>query len=160
MQGKRVSESRTVTTQSVFPNDTNNQGTLYGGRLLDWIDMLGGVVAKRHSQRSIVTASIDSLNFLNVIHQRDIVTLEAWVNYVGRTSMEVEVRATAENPINGEIRKTCRAFLTFVAIDDEGNPCQVSPLIIETEEEKKRFEQAKQRRDARLKRLDLEPIEW
>ncbi|MBD3405336.1 MAG: hypothetical protein GF411_04255 [Candidatus Lokiarchaeota archaeon] len=80
MKGKKVSQSKTIMTQTVFPNDVNNNGTLYGGQLLNWIDMLAGIVAKRHARsHSVVTASIDSLSFLHPIYQRDIVNLEAWV---------------------------------------------------------------------------------
>lgn len=157
---KTVSESRTVMTQTVFPNDVNNNGTLYGGRLLDWIDMIAGIVAKRHCRTDVVTASIDSLNFLNPIYQRDIVNLEAWINYVGRTSMEIEVRVTSENPITEEIRKTCRAFLTYVAVDSKSNPTKVPRLECSNEEEKGRAELAKKRRVERLRLLELEPTEW
>ncbi len=160
MNSKRVQDSITQMIQTVFPNDVNNNGTLYGGRLLDWIDTLGGIVAKRHSRSDIVTASIDSLNFLSPIHQRDIVMLEAFVNYVGRTSMEIEVRVRSENPITGEIRKTCRAFLTYVAMDKNGTPKEVPRLQLETIDEETRFRNAKERRQERLRRKDLEPIEW
>jgi acyl-CoA hydrolase len=160
MESKIVSASRTSMTQRVFPNDVNNTGTLYGGRLLDWIDSLGGIVATRHSRSSIVTASIDSLSFLNPIRQRDIVMLEAWVNIVGRTSMEIEVRVTSENPITAEIRKTCRAFLTYVATDENGKPKQIPQLILSTDEERDRYEKAKERRAERLNRRDLAAIEW
>ena len=160
MTSKTVSDSRTVMTHSVFPNDVNNNGTLYGGRLLYWIDMIGGIVAKRHSRCNIVTASIDSLNFLNPIYQSDIVYLESFINYVGRTSMEIEVRVTSENPLSGEIRKTCRAFLTYVAMDEEGNPVEVPRLQLESEQEELRHNQAKERRAERLRRKDLEAIEW
>ncbi len=160
MKEKRVSESRTIMTQTVFPNDVNNNGTLYGGRLLDWMDTLGGIVAKRHSRSTIVTASIDSLNFINPIRQRDIVILEAWVNYVGTASMEIEVRVMSEDPFTGETRKTCRAFLTYVAIGPDGKPRPVPKLILESEEEKIRFEEAKKRREERLRIRNLEPTEW
>ncbi len=160
MVAKEVSESRTIMTQGVFPNDVNNNGTLYGGRLLDWIDMLGGIVAKKHSRSAIVTASIDSLAFLNPIRQSDIVTLEAWVNYVGRTSMEIEVRVTSENPFTSETSKNCRAFLTYVAMDEHGSPKEVPSLTIITDEERDRFEKAKERRSERLRRRDLAAIEW
>ena len=160
MRTRKVSDSRTIMTQTVFPNDVNNNGTLYGGRLLDWIDTLGGIVAKRHSRSNIVTVSIDSLNFLNPIYQRDIVYLEACVNFVGSTSMEIEVRVTSEKPLTGEITKTCRAFLTYVAIGENGKPKKVPKLILETEEERKRNILAKQRRETRLNRRDLEPVEW
>lgn len=157
---KTVNDSKTLMTQTVFPNDVNNNGTLYGGRLLDWIDTIAGIVAKRHCRSSVVTASIDSLNFLNPIYQRDIVTLEGWINYVGRTSMEVEVRVTSENPITAETSKTCRAFLTYVSTDEEGEPQEVPRLILESEEEQERFDLAKKRRTERLRSLNLEPIEW
>ncbi len=147
-------------TEIVFPNDVNNHGTLYGGRLLDWIDAIAGIVAKRHCRSGVVTASIDSLNFLNPIRQRDIVNLESWVNYVGKTSMEIEVRVTSENPISGERRKTCRAFLTYVAVDSDGHPIEVPRLELRDEEEKSRANLAKKRREERLRLLDLEPIEW
>lgn len=148
-------------TQTVFPNDVNNNGTLYGGQLLNWIDMLAGIVAKRHARSySVVTASIDSLSFLHPIYQRDIVTLDAWVNYVGRTSMEIEVRVTSENPVSGDVKKTCRAFLTYVAIGKDGEPMNVPPLVIETEEERTRHLNAQERRKERLKNLRLEPVEW
>ena len=157
---KEVSASRTIMTQGVLPNDVNNYGTLYGGRLLDWIDMLGGIVAKKHSRSAIVTASIDSLAFLNPIRQSDIVTLEAWVNFVGRTSMEIEVRVTSENPFTTETSKNCRAFLTYVAMGEDGNPKEVPSLAIINDEERERFENAKERRAERLRRRDLAATEW
>ncbi len=157
---KPVSLSKTTMTQTVFPNDVNNNGTLYGGKLLDWIDTIAGIVAKRHCRCNVVTASIDSLSFLNPINQRDIVNLEAWINYVGRTSMEIEVRVTSEDPITAEIRKTCRAFLTYVAVSPEGEPVEVPRLHLESEEEESRCEHAKKRRAERLRYLDLEPTEW
>ncbi len=157
---KAVSESRTVMTQVVFPNDVNNNGTLYGGRLLDWIDTIAGIVAKRHCRSIVVTASIDSLNFLSPIYQRDIVALEAWINYVGHTSMEIEVRVTSEDPFTGEVRKTCRAFLTYVAVDKNNRPVEVPRLKLESDEERNRYEMAKERRSERLRYLELEPTEW
>jgi acyl-CoA hydrolase len=160
MNSKTVSDSKAIMTQTVFPNDVNNNGTLYGGRLLYWIDMLGGIVARRHCRRNIVTASIDSLNFLSPINQRDIVSLEAFINYVGRTSMEIEVRVKSEDPVSGDLRKTCRAFLTYVAMDENGHPVEVPRLELETEEEQIRNKKARERRNERLKRKDLEPGEW
>jgi acyl-CoA hydrolase len=157
---KTVEQSRTIMTQTVFPNHVNNNGTLYGGVLLDWIDSIAGIVAKRHSRSAVVTASIDSLSFLNPIKQRDIVILEGWINYVGRSSMEIEVRVTSENPVTGKKSKTCRAFLTYVAMDKDGNPMEAPDLELRTEEEKERYNAAKERRDERLRRRDLEPGMW
>jgi acyl-CoA hydrolase len=147
-------------TQTVYPNDVNNNGTLYGGSLLNWIDTLGGIVAKRHSRSAVVTVSIDSLSFLNPASQQDIVTLEAWVNFVGTTSMEIEVRVESENPFSAETIKICRAFLTYVAMDEEGKPKQVPRLILETDDQKMRYEAAKERREERLRRKHLEPNIW
>lgn len=157
---KAVKDSATTMTEAVFPNDVNNNGTLYGGKLLDWIDTIGGIVAKRHCRTSVVTASIDSLNFLDPIHQSDIVYLEAWINYVGHTSMEIEVRVTSENPISGERTKTCRAFLTYVGVGPDGKPVEVPRLKLEDDEEKERYEMGKERRAERLRVLKLEPVEW
>ena len=118
------------------------------------------MVDKDERKKRIVTVSIDSLNFLSPIHQRDIVTLEAWVNFVGKTSMEIEVRVTSENPFTAETSKNCRAFLTYVAMDDLGKPKIVPQLILSTQEEKDRFEKAKERRAERLRRRDLTATEW
>jgi acyl-CoA hydrolase len=157
---KTVKESTTTMTEAVFPNDVNNNGTLYGGKLLDWIDTIGGIVAKRHCRTGVVTASIDSLNFINPIHQTDIVYLEAWINYVGNTSMEIEVRVTSENPISGEQTKTCRAFLTYVAVGPNGKPVAIPKLKLENDEEKERYKMGRERRAERLRVLKLEPVEW
>jgi acyl-CoA hydrolase len=152
MRGKTVTDSRSQRVQVVFPNDVNNNGILYGGRLLDWIDELGGIVAQRHCRKDVMSASIDSLDFLNPIHERDIVILEGWLNYTGKTSMEVEIQVTSEDPITGNKSKTCQAFLTYVAVNENGIPTDVPPLITETEIEKKRYQQALERRKRRNSR--------
>lgn len=148
---KTVKESYTIMTQTVLPRDANSYGQLYGGKLVDWIDQIGAIVAVKHSESKVVTASIDSLHFLSPIHVGDIVTLHAWINYVGRTSMEVEVHVEVENPIKGERKHACTAYLTYVAIDDQGRPKEVPRLKLETEEERRRFEEARKRREIRLK---------
>ena len=146
MRRKKVSDSRSQRVQVVFPNDVNSYGILYGGRLLDWIDELGGIVAQRHCRKNVMSASIESLDFLNPIYERDIVILDGWLNYTGKTSMEVEIQVTSEKPLTGKKSKTCRAFLTYVAVDENGKPTDVPPLITKTESEKIRYQQALERR--------------
>ena len=147
---KTVKDSLTVMTQIVLPRDTNNFGSLYGGKLLDWIDIVGSTVAMRHADNRVVTASIDSLHFLHPIKRGDIVILTGWINYVGRTSMEIEVNVEAEDPLTDKRKKTCTAYLTYVAVDKEGNPVPVPRLRLETDDEKLRWKQAIERRKVRL----------
>ncbi len=149
-KARRVKDSYTIMTQLVLPKDTNTMRTLYGGKLVDWIDIVGSTVAMRHSRHRVVTASIDRLDFYSPIHLGDIVILEAWINFVGNTSMEVEVRVTKENPLTGEQKHTCTAYLTYVALDENGKPTRVPRLILETEEEKRRWKEAEERRKLRL----------
>jgi acyl-CoA hydrolase len=153
MKGKKVSDSRSQRVQVVFPNDVNNNGVLYGGRLLDWIDELGGIVAQRHCRKNVMSASIESLDFLNPIYERDLVILEGWITYTGRTSMEVEIQVISENPLTGTKTKTCQAFLTYVAVNENGHPAKVHPLLVESEIEKERYQMAKERRKVRRNRL-------
>jgi acyl-CoA hydrolase len=154
MRGHKIEDSKSQRVQVVFPNDVNNNGILYGGRLLDWIDELGGIVAQRHCRKNVMSASIESLSFLNPIFERDIVILEGWLNYVGKTSMEVEIRVTSENPLTGNRRKTCCAYLTYVAVNEDGRPIEAPPLIVETEIEKKRYRMALKRKEARKHRFE------
>ena len=147
---KSVKDSLTVMTQIVLPRDTNNFGSLYGGKLLDWIDIVGSTVAMRHADHRVVTASIDSLHFLHPVRRGDIVILTGRINYVGRTSMEIEVNVEAENPLTDERKKTCTAYLTYVAVDEGGNPVPVSRLKLVTADEELRWKQAIERRKVRL----------
>ncbi len=117
---------------------------------MSWIDIAGAISAQRHSRSSVVTASLDALNFEAPVYEGWVVNLKAKVNYSGRTSMEVGVRVDAENPRTGEIFKTAKAYLTFVAIDESGKPKQVPSLILETKEDERRFQQAKVRKEHRL----------
>ena len=136
-------------TQIVLPRDSNSRWGLYGGKLMDWIDSLGAVVAMRHSNQRTVTAAIESLSFLSRINLGDIVIMEGWVNYVGRTSMEVEVGVEVEDLKTGERRRACDAFLTYVAIDDDGKPVEVPGLELATDAERKRWRAAEKRKKAK-----------
>lgn len=152
MTMKTPSESMVEMTELVLPNDTNLLGNLLGGRLMHLIDVAGAMAAQRHSNRVVVTASIDSIDFRNPVKQGRAVILRAKVTWVGRTSMEVAVEVFSEDFLTGEQEFTSKAYLTFVAVDSEGKPVEVCGLRPETEEEKQEFESAIKRRSERLKR--------
>ncbi|MEK6757281.1 MAG: acyl-CoA thioesterase [Bacteroidota bacterium] len=136
--------------QMVLPTDTNRLGNLLGGRLMEWIDISAAIAASRHTNRVCVTASVDELNFHHPISQGDVVILQASVNRVFRTSLEVGVRVTKENLLTGDRQYTNTAYLTFVAIDDNGKPVPALPVRPVTKEQKRRYADAARRRESRL----------
>jgi acyl-CoA hydrolase len=143
--------SRVEMTQIVMPTHTNGvAGVLFGGVVMQWIDVCAGVAAMRHAGGPVVTASIDRLDFLSPIRVGDIVVLQARVNYVHKTSMEVGCRVETEDPRTRSRRYTTKAYLTFVAVDDEGRPRAVPPLVLETDEDHRRHAEAAARRALRL----------
>jgi acyl-CoA hydrolase len=150
--GKPVSASQVVMTQLVLPSHTNSLDTIFGGVIMSWIDICGAIAAQRHSNKEVVTASIDELNFVAPVRKGWVVNLKSSVNFVSRTSMEIGVRVDAENPRTGEVFHTATAYTTFVAIGGNGRPTEVPPLILESEEDKRRFEEARKRRESRLSR--------
>lgn len=152
MAARTVHASHVTTTQLVLPNDTNQLGNLLGGTLMHWIDIVAAIAAQRHSGKVCVTASVDDLNFHYAVKLGEVVTLEASVNRAFRTSMEVGVRVTAHGNADLPIRRANTAYLTFVAIDDEGKPQPVPAVEPETEDERRRYDAALQRREARLLR--------
>ncbi len=134
-----------------MPTHTNGVGgVLFGGMLVQWIDVCAAVAAMRHCGGAAVTASIDRLDFLVPIRVGDVVVLQAQVNYAGRTSMEVGCRVETEDPRSGERRYTTKAYLTFVALDASGKPRRIPALLPVTREEKRRHASAEQRRRERL----------
>ena len=147
---RTVKESQVQMVQMVLPTDTNRLGNLLGGQLMHWIDIAAAISAARHANRVCVTASVDELNFHHPILQGDVVTLEASVNRVFHTSLEIGVRVTTENLITGEKVFTNTAYLTFVAIDEAGKPTPVSPVKPVTKDEKRRYADAARRRELRL----------
>ncbi len=157
MEGKPVRESLVEMVQVVRPGDANPLGIAFGGTVVAWMDMAAGVAAVRHARRPVVTASIDNLSFLSPIHIGEWVVIRAAVNYTHRTSMEVGVWIESENPLTGERKPTTHGYLTFVALDDSGQPTPVPPVLPETYEEKQRYEEAKRRREYKLKMRDEEP---
>ncbi|MBD6955815.1 MAG: acyl-CoA thioesterase [Thermoplasmata archaeon] len=151
MEEKTVDDSRVDAVFSVLPEDTNIYGNLFGGKLVEWIDRTAAIVAVRHSRKNVVTANIDNLSFLEPIKLGDIVILKAWINYVGNTSMEVQVDVYNEKRSNGRLVLACRAFITYVAIDENGKPSPVPRLLIRNEEERNRYNQALERKEQRLR---------
>lgn len=137
-------------TEVVLPNDTSAYGFILGGKVMHLMDMAGAMAAFRHCRNPVVTVSVDSVRFLHPIRVGQLVLLEAFVTRSFTTSMEVEVQVRSENPVTGEQIRTSDAFLTFVSIDETGRPAAVPPVIPETEEEKRRYEAALERRNRRL----------
>ncbi len=148
----RVRDSQVITTQLVLPNDTNQLGNLLGGTLMHWIDIAAAICAQRHSGRVCVTASVDEINFHDPVKLGEMVTLQASVNRVFRTSMEIGVLVTAQARGAHPSRRANNAYLTFVAIDDKGIPVAVPPVVPETDDEKRRYAEAMERREFRLRR--------
>jgi len=146
-----VSESISEMTEIVLPNDANPLNALLGGRLMHWIDLAGAMAAHRHSRTYVVTASIDHMDFLVPVRVGDFVILRSSVNRVYHTSMEVGVKVWVENYLSEERRHVSSAYLTFVAIDAAGNRVAVPPVVPETEDEKRRYEDAARRREIRRK---------
>jgi len=150
MKGKPVRDSAVMMAVVMNPEDANPAGNVHGGVVMKYVDTAAGVAAIRHARKIAVTASIDRLDFHHPVYIGNLLVLKASVNMVGKTSIEVGVRVEAENPLTGEVRHTASAYLTFVAIDEQGKPSPVPPLICETEDEQRRNCEALVRRQARL----------
>lgn len=148
---RKVSDSEAETVHIVRPNHLNAAGRLFGGILMQWIDEIAGLVAKRHARMNVTTAAVDNLRFLRGAYQRDVIVIRGKITYVGNTSMEVRVDTYAEaedgtrTPIN-------RAYFSMVALDDNDKPCTVPRLELETDEEREEWEKAKLRKEVRAMR--------
>jgi len=149
---KTPSASRVVMTQTVLPGDANPVGTAFGGKIAQWIDVAAAIACQRHCRSRVVTASMDDLHFLLPIHVGMIVEARAQVNAAFRTSMEAGVRIESEDPLTGERRHVCTAYLTFVAKDEQGKTVAIPPLVLETDEDRRRSRDAQERRALRLAR--------
>ena len=145
---RRVADSAVIQTQLVLNSHLNGAGRLFGGQLMEWIDVVATVVARRHAHCNPTTASVDNLQFKEAVHLNNTLIIEGKLTYVGRTSMEVEIDTYVEQP-DGMRRTVNRAFFVMVAVDENQKPIQVPELIITTEAEKARNEAAKMRRDMR-----------
>ncbi|MBI4931034.1 MAG: acyl-CoA thioesterase [Bacteroidetes bacterium] len=150
VKAKTPRESICLTTEQVLPNDTNPLNTLFGGRLMQWMDITAGIAAHRHCGKVCVTASVNHVSFDKPVKLGDVVTLEGKVSRTFNTSIEVFVDVWVENPTGGGKKKCNEAILTFVAVDLAGKPVPVLPVVPETEEEKTRFDGALRRRQLAL----------
>lgn len=147
---KLIKESRVTMTELVLPNDTNTLNNLMGGRIMHWMDVCAAIAAQKHSNRIVVTASVDNISFGKPIQLGDVVTLEAAISRSFNSSMEVYIQVKAENIPEGRCEKTHSAFFTFVAVDQGGRPIDVPEAVPETDEEKELFAGALRRRQLRL----------
>ncbi|MFN0245796.1 MAG: acyl-CoA thioesterase [Kofleriaceae bacterium] len=144
-------QTRCVMTQIVMPMHTNGvAGVMFGGIMMQWIDVCAGVAAMRHASGAVLTASIDRLDFLSPVHVGEVVLLQAQVNYVSRTSMEVGCRVDTEDMTTGVHRYVTKSYLTFVAIGEDGRPRPLPALTLQTENDRRRHAEAETRRTARL----------
>ena len=150
MTGRFVRESESEYSELALPNDANTFGNLLGGRIMHLVDLAGAIAAMKHCRNPVVTASVDHMDFIHPVKIGQLVRLRASVNRAFRTSMEVGVKVWVEDLITGAEKHVSSAFLTFVAIDTSGASVPVPAVIPETDDEKRRYEQAGQRREYRL----------
>ncbi len=148
-----VSKTHAIMNQLVLPNDTNTLGNLHGGRVMYLMDICAAMSAYRLSRSPVVTASVDRLDFLSPAQLGDMLILRSSVNYTGKTSMEVGVRIESENPQTGDINHTATAYMTFVALDSSNKPTSVPNIKPETDDEYRRFEEAKIRHKLNKQRI-------
>ncbi len=149
---KHSQDSQVELNQFMMPEHANPLGNVHGGFIMKLVDEAAGLCALRHAQRPVVTIAIDSMTFHSPVHVGNVVNLHANLNYVGRTSMEVGVKVIAENPITGERTHTNSAYLVYVALNDQGRPTEVPGLILETDRDRRRWEEGKARQAHRLQR--------
>jgi len=154
VEERTVAESHSVLVHWMGPTDANSAGFVHGGVVMKLCDEVAGLTAVRHSHQRVVTAAADRMTFLQPIHIGELVTLNASVNAAWHSSMEVGVRVLAENPRTGEVLHTNTAYLTMVAVDDDGHPARVPPLMAETADELRREAEAQLRRTNRLAERD------
>lgn len=153
---KRIRDSQTTISHLMHLTDANPVGNVHGGTIMRLVDEVGGICAARHAGRRVVTMAIDSMSFHSPIYVGNLVTVKASVNYVGRTSMEVGVRVEAEDVLTGQVTHANTAYLVYVALDENGQPVEVPPLIAETPEEQRRMAEGKERQEERVRRRRAE----
>jgi acyl-CoA hydrolase len=151
---RTMRESQSEYSEICLPNDANLLGNMLGGHVMHLVDLCGAIAGMRHARCTVVTASIDQMTFLHPVHLGELVMLKSQVNRVFRTSMEVGVKVWVENLYTSKLRHTSSAYLTFVALDGAGNRVVLPPIVPETDEEKRRYEEAAERRAHRLANKD------
>lgn len=149
LPARTVAHSQSEMTELILPNDTNTLGNLLGGRLMNFIDLVGAMAAYRHSRSHVVTASMEHIDFIAPVHVGDLLVLKSSLNRAFRTSMEVGVKVWVENTMAGILHHVASAYLTFVAVDTQGRRVPVPPLELKTDEEKRRHQDAGRRREIR-----------
>jgi acyl-CoA hydrolase len=154
LESRPVRDSQSEMAEIILPNDANPLGALLGGRLMHWIDLAGAMAAHRHSRNYVVTASVDHIDFLVPVRIGDLAILRSSVNRVFHTSMEVGVKVFVENYIADTAQHVASAYLTFVAIDSSGNRMQVAPVVPETDDQRRRYDDAGRRREIRRSELE------
>ena len=150
-----MSQSRTIQTRLVLPPDTNHMNTIFGGKVLAYIDEIAAITSMKHAKVQTVTASFDSVDFYSPVRSGEILELEAIVSSTGRTSMELYIVVQSRDIHTGEKKLTTESFVTMVAVDDKGKPQEVAPVFPETEEEKRLYESGPQRRKLRKEKRDM-----
>jgi uncharacterized protein (TIGR00369 family) len=153
METKKVSESKVEIAQVMMPEHSNAAGNVHGGYILKLVDQAGAIVAARHTHRNCVTASLDKMDFISPVYIGNLVFAKASINFTGRTSMEIGVRIEAECLKTGTHTHVGSAYLTFVALDKYDKPVEIPQIHLENGEEKRRFEEAKKRRELRLQQV-------
>ena len=151
LNAKTPEESKAEMTVRMFPSDANPAGNVFGGEILKQIDLIAGLVAQRHARTNTVTASIDRVNFLKPFYVGDALILNARLTYVHRSSMEIEIRVEAEDLMTGTRTLTNTAYVTVVALGNDGKTIGVPPLLLKTDDDKRRFEEGEQRMMQRLR---------
>jgi acyl-CoA hydrolase len=158
--GRRASDSATEMTQLVLPHHANVHGSVLGGTVMHWVDLAAALVANRHSRRPVVTAAFDEMAFLAPIQVGQVALIHARLTFVDRSSMEIRVDVESEDVLSGERRKTGTAYVTFVALDPvTRRPTPVTPLLLETEEERAEHARAQERRRLRLEHRRLQRVD-
>jgi acyl-CoA hydrolase len=150
MKPRHPRESETVMSELMMPQHANIMGNVFGGVILSLVDRVAAVSAIRHASKQCVTVSVDKVDFKEPIHVGELITAHARVNFAGKTSMEVGVKVIAENVLTGVKRHTNSCYVTYVALDDKGEPSPVPPIAPETPDEKRRYDRAAQRRASRV----------
>lgn len=154
LESRPVRDSQSEMAEIVLPNDANPLSALLGGRLMHWIDLAGAMAAHRHARTYVVTASVDHIDFLVPVRVGDLVILRSSVNRVFHSSMEVGVKVFVENYIADTAKHVASAYLTFVAIDGAGKHLRVAPVVPETDEQRRRYDDAGRRREIRRSELE------
>ncbi len=157
IEGRKVSESVVETVHLVRPNHLNGAGRLYGGTLMEWIDEVAALVAKRHTHKNVTTVSVDNLTFIKGAYQKDVIVLIGRMTHVGTTSMEVEVDSFVE-AMDGTRTRINHAYFTMVSLDENDKPTPAPKLILETEEDKAKWERAKKRLEIRKQRQTIDAM--